>query len=390
LKKLSAITAGLVGQPMLKLLVEANDLEAAGRRILHFEVGDSDFDADPHVVDATITAIKAGCTKYVSSLGIPELRAAICEHIERVWGFRPEVEQVAVMPANSIIDFALRCLADPGDEVVFSDPGFPTYDAVANYLGLVKVRVPVREERGFRLDPGELRRAITGRTALAIINTPANPTGAVLTAEDAAGIARVAEEKDIYLLSDEIYYQNIYDGARHHSPAIYDRCRERTILLSGFSKGYSMSGWRLGYAVGPVAVIEKMGLLFNTVYTCLPPFIQRAGIAALATDASLVEARRSLYMHLRDFMVARLNTLPGVSCAMPQGAIYAFPNIKGTGMSSEEFSRFALHEAGVAAVPGSCFGPAGEGYVRFCYARREEIIEEACARLERALQARLG
>lgn len=382
MKRLSALTAGLVGQPMLEILNIANALTAAGRKIHRFEVGDSDFDAYPHVVAATKNALDAGHTKYVSASGLEPLREAIRDYTATRLGFRPDLEQVVIMPANSVIDFVIRCVVDPGDEIIVPDPGFPSYHAVASYMGIKEVAVPLRE--GFRLDPGDLEARVTPRTRLIIINTPQNPTGAVMSEEEVRGVAAVAEKHDLYILSDEIYAENIYDG-RHFSPSFADLCRERTIILSGFSKGHSMSGWRLGYAVGPAEVVGKMSLMFNTIYTCLPPFIQYAGIAALQTDRALMAERMASYRRLRDLMVGRLNEIPGVTCAPPAGAIYAFPDITGTGMSSQEFARFVLEKAGVALSPGNFFGRRGEGFVRFCYLRGEDTIVEACAAMKKAL-----
>lgn len=385
MKRFSDFTAGLVGQPMLEILNLANDLAATGRKIYHFEVGDSDFDAYPHVVEATKAALDAGHTKYVSSLGIEPLRQAIRDYIHTSLGFRPDLDQLACMPANSIIDFVIRCTANPGDEIITPDPYFPTYQAVASYTGVKQVTVPLRE--GFRLDAGDLEARITPKSRLIIINTPGNPTGAVMSEQEIRDVAAVAAKHDLFLLSDEIYAENIYSG-RHFSPSFADQCRERTIILSGFSKGHSMSGWRLGYAVGPADLISKAGLMFNTVYTCLPPFIQYAGLAALTTDRRLMDERRGQYRQLRDLMVARLNEIPGVRCATPGGAIYAFPDISGTGLSSREFGRFVLEQAGVALTPGVFFGASGEGHVRLCYLRDPAIIEEACAGMKAALGGR--
>jgi aspartate/methionine/tyrosine aminotransferase len=385
MKLLSDLTTGLVGQPMLEILNIANAMAAAGRKIYRFEVGDSDFDAYPHVVAATRDALDAGHTKYVSSAGIEPLRQAICQYTRRFLGFAPDLTQVVAMPANSIIDFTIRCVANRGDEVIFPDPGFPTYQAVCSYTGVKEVRVPLRA--GFRLDPDDLAARITPRTRLIIINTPCNPTGAVMSEEEVRGVAAVAEKHDLYLLSDEIYAENIYQG-RHYSPSFADHCRERTIILSGFSKGHSMSGWRLGYAIGPAPLIEKMGLMFNTIFTCLPPFIQHAGVAALSTERRLMDERLAYYLKLRDLAVSRLNSIPGISCPTPAGAIYAFPDITGTGLTSREFARFVLEEAGVALSPGVFFGPSGDGHVRICYLRDEQVIEEACAAMQQALAGR--
>ncbi|SDE29674.1 pyridoxal phosphate-dependent aminotransferase [Sporomusa acidovorans] len=384
MKGYSKLTEGLLGQPMLEILTTVCALEAAGKKVYRFEVGDSAIDAYPHIVDAVKKALDEGHTKYVDSLGILPLREAICDYTKRKLGFRPDVSQVAIMPANSVIDFVMRSVVNPGEEVVFSDPGFAVYIAVASYLGMKAVKVPVLEKNDFRLNPEDLLARITDKTRLAIITSPQNPTGGVMTEAEMLRVAEIAKEKDIYLLSDEIYAENIYD-CQHYSPAVVDQCRERTIILSGFSKGHSMSGFRLGYAIGPSDLIAKMGQMFETVYTCVPPFIQYAGIAALNTPKELMAERVSRYKKLRDLMVKRLNEIPGITCATPKGAIYVFPNITGTGLSSREFAKVVLEKAGVAVVPGCCFGEGGEGYVRLCYVRDEETIEEACAAIKKAL-----
>ena len=386
MRPLSKLTTGLVGQPMLEILTTVTAMEAAGQKIYRFEVGDSDFDAYPHIIDATKAALDAGHTRYVNSMGIEPLRQSIRTYIEQGWGFKPDLDQIVVAPSNSLIDFVVRCVANPGDEVIFSDPGFPSYFAVTNYLGIRDVRVPVYESNGFRLNPDDLEARITDKTRLLIVNTPQNPTGAVMTADEAARIAEITKKHQLWILSDEMYSENLYDGATHHSPSVFDQCREQTIILHGFSKGFSMSGWRLGYAVGPAALMAKIGLMFNTIYTCVPPFVQYAGVSALASDRSLLRERMEKYRQLRNVMVESLNEIPGVSCPVPQGAIYAFPNIKGTGLSSQAFAKTVLEKAGVATVPGTCFGPGGEGYVRLCYLREESLIREACAKMKQALK----
>lgn len=385
MRSLSKLTQGLIGQPMLEILTTAVAMEQQGRKVYRFEVGDSDFDAHPDIITATQEALAAGHTRYVNSMGIEPLRQSIRQYIQQGWGFLPALEQITVMPSNSIIDFVIRCVADPGDEVIFSDPGFPSYYAVTHYLGIRDVRVPVNAAGRFQMDPDEIEKRITDKTRLIIINTPQNPTGAIMNEQDAARIAKLAEKHDLWLLCDEMYSENIYDGGAHHSPAIGDHCRERTIILHGFSKGFSMSGWRLGYAVGPIDLIAKMSLMFQTVYTCVPPFIQYAGIAALQADRILTRQRIEQYQKLRDIMVSELNQIPGVSCPTPAGAIYAFPDIRGTGLSSQQFAKTVLEKGGVATVPGTCFGPGGEGHVRLCYLREESLIREACQQMKQAL-----
>ena len=226
------------------------------------------------------------------------------------------------------------------------------------------------------------------RPRLLVLNSPNSPTGSVGGEEDVRRVAELAAREDLYLLSDEIYSQVLYEQQRHFSPAVFDRCRERTIILNGFAKNYSMPGWRLGYAIGPKPVIRKMGILFQTIFSCLPPFIQQGGIAALTGDQDCVRERIWRYEVLRDLMVEKLNSLPGVSCAAPQGACYVFPNISRTGMSSEEFADFALEQAGVAVLPGNCFGRFGEGHVRFCFTQSAETIELALEKMKTALTKR--
>ncbi len=384
MRRLSKITDGLIGQPMFKLLVKAKEIEKAGHRIFHFEIGDSDFRAHQHIIDATKEALDNDQTHYVDSMGIPELKEAICDYTEESLSFRPSIDQVVIMPANGIIDFVMRCLANPGEEVIYPDPGFSTYIAVTNYSGIRKVGIPLKEENGFHMDPDELLKRITDKTRLIIINSPHNPTGAVLTKEEIEKIALIAKENDIYLLSDEIYSRVIYERT-HYSPSFIDKCLESTIILNGFAKSYSMPGWRLGYAIGPKDVISKMGILFQTIYSCTPPFIQYGGISALKGNQEVIKERILRYKILRDLIVKELNEIPGISCLVPDGACYVFPNIKGTGMSSVEFADFVLQEAGVALLPGTCFGGYGEGYVRLCYTRNPEVIEEGCKRMKEAL-----
>lgn len=385
MKKLSKITEGLIGQPMFKLMTKVAEMEKAGKRIFHFEIGDSDFKAHQHIVDATKEALDNDHTHYVDSMGIHELREAVCDHTEATLGFRPGINQVLIMPANGIIDFVMRCVANPQDEVIYPDPGFSTYIAVTNYTGIKKVGVPLREKNGFRMEPEEIARRISAKTRLIIINSPQNPTGSVMSKKEIEEIALIARKNDIYLLSDEIYSKVIYDKI-HYSPGVMDKCLERTIILNGFAKNYSMPGWRLGFAIGPVDVIKKMGLLFQTIYSCTPPFIQYAGITALKGDPKFVDERIKRYKSLRDLIVRKLNEIPGVSCLVPDGACYVFPNIQKTAMTSSQFAEFVLDRCNVALLPGNCFGEYGEGYVRLCYTRRPEVIEEACQWMKKVFQ----
>jgi aspartate aminotransferase len=385
MRRLSRITDGLIGQPMFKLLAKAKDMEQAGRRVFHFEIGDTDFRAHQFIIDATKKALDEDQTHYVASAGIPELREAVCDDTEQHLGFRPDMDQVLIMPSNAIIDCVMRVVADPGDEVLYPDPGFSTYIAVTNYTGIRKVGFPIREENRFRMVANQIAQRITPRTRLVIVNSPNNPTGAVTGQEEMARIALLAEQEDLYLLSDEIYSEVLYDRSEHFSASFLDHCQERTIILNGFAKNYSMPGWRLGYAIGPKDVIRKMNVLFETQYSCMPPFIQHAGVAALRADQTPIRERMNRYQVLRDLMVEKLNEIPGVECLAPEGACYVFPNVMGTGLSSTEFADFVLDQAQVALLPGTCFGQNGEGYVRLCFTRSPESIETACERMKAAL-----
>ena len=386
---LAAAASQIGGQPMFKLLERAQQLERAGRSILHFEIGDPDFDTPTHIVDAAVEALRAGRTHYVSSVGIPELREAICEATRRDLGFRPTARQVMMIPANAVIYFALRCVVNPGDDVLVPDPGFSTYYSAIAFVGANPVRVPLRERNGFRMAPEDVRRCVTPQTRLIIINSPHNPTGAVMTKDEVLAVGALAKEQNAFLLTDEVYRKVSYGEGIPPSPSVLDRCVERTIILNSFSKSHAMAGWRLGYAIGPERVIDKMGLLLQTILSCLPPFIQQAGLAALREESEgTVRAMVEELRRRRQAIVDGLNQLPGVTCPMPGGAFYVFPNIEGTGRTDKEFSEEMLEEAGVALLPGSDFAPAGQGHARLCYTTSLETIREGLSRMRAVLEAR--
>lgn len=384
MKHLTSNSQRLTGQPMFQVLARVKELQAQGKDIIRFEIGDSTLGVLDHVVQATKKALDAGYTQYVSSQGTMELRKAICDHTEKTLGWRPREAQVVIMPANAVIDTVIRCAVEPGEKVVAPDPGFPTYRAVANYYGVDMVGYRQRENNGFYVAAEDIRQLVDRNTRLLILNSPNNPTGMIMKAEAVEEVYKIADKEDMYLLSDEVYSKLVYEG-QHVSPSIYDRCEERTIILNGFSKGYAMSGWRLGYAIGPEDFISKMALMFETIYSCVPPFVQMAGISALTEGRVALNAYHARLRGARDVMVEELNKLPGVKCAPPAGAIYAFADITGTGYSSEVFVRKMLEEAGVAVLPGTNFGHWGEGYVRMCFARPDSEIREGCARMQRVL-----
>lgn len=375
--KLSRMTTRLLGQPMFNLLEKANRLEQAGKRILHFEIGDPLFKSPINSIRVTQKALEEGMTHYTSSLGLPEYRMAVANHVERALGFKPSIPQIISCPANAIIDFVIRCVAEPGDEIVIPDPGFPTYFSVINYLKMVPAEVPLLESNNFCMRPEDVFKRITHKTKLIIVNSPNNPTGSVMEQEQLNELARMARDRDIFLLSDEVYSQIIYQKA-HYSPCVIDRCTSYTILLNSLSKTYAMSGWRLGYAVGPEKLIEKIGLLLQTIWSCLPPFTQVGGAVALEEDSDLVQTRVELLRSFRDRLVNGLNSIPRLSCVLPEGAFYAFANITSTGLTSDEYASELLENTGVCVLPGNCFGKYGQGFVRLCYASSSrEMIDEA-------------
>lgn len=392
MKHLSIAAISVEGQPMFKMLDKVQKLERTGNGILHFELGEPNFDTPPNIVEAACHALKNGETHYTSSMGLYAFREVVQQTTQISRGFMPDIEQILVTPgANAIIYLAVSCLVNPGEEVIVPDPGFPTYYSAIRYCGAIPVTVPLHESNQFRLNPDDLRKRITSKTRLIIINSPSNPTGAVMTPDEIDEVARIAEEHDIYLLSDEIYARMVFDGEnRFHTPAILDQCKERTIIINGFSKAFAMTGWRLGVAIGPKDVIEKMGLVVQTIVSCVPPFIQLAGIEAIKGNQSVLTDMLTAYQQRRDVLVEGLNNIPGIKCVKPEGALYAFPNISGTGMTSDEFADFALEKAGVALLPGNNFGEHGEGYVRLCYVNTLKNIELAINKLKQAIKERQG
>jgi len=385
--RLSLAAEKLEGQPMFKVLAKVQELERKGRDIVHFEIGDPDFDTPANIVNAACEALKRGETHYTSSMGIREFREAVCWTTGKTRGFTPSIEQVLVTPsANIIIYYVIRCLVNPGDEIIVPDPGFPSYYSAIKFCDAVPVRVPLKEENEFRMDPEDVRKKITEKTRLIILNSPQNPTGAVMKPEEIDKMAEIAEEYDVFLYSDEVYARMIFDeSTTFRSPSSRDRCQKRTIVANGFSKAFAMTGWRLGVAVGPEDVIEKMGLLLQTTSSCVSPFIQKAGIEAIKGNQTEVVMMMDEYKKRRDILVDGLNSILGIRCLKPGGAFYVFPNITGTGLSSEQFADLMLGKAGVALLPGTNFGEAGKGFVRLCYAVSRERIGEGVERIRKTV-----
>lgn len=372
----------IYGEAAFEVLAKAQEMERRGRRVLHFEIGEPDMETPDHIAEAGIRAIREKKTHYVPSLGVTELRAAVADEVEKTRGFRPELEQVVITPGlKPGIFFSMLSVIDPGDEVIFPDPGYPTYGSVTAMVGAVPVPVPLREENGFRMDPGDVADRITDRTKLIVINSPHNPTGSVMTESELVRIAMMARERDIYVISDEVYSKMTYDGVAAPSITTFDKAQERSVLLDGFSKCYVMTGWRLGYMVVPKAMARRLRDYLVSAVSCTASFTQWAGVEALTGDQEFIGKMMDRFTEKRDRIVNGLNQVPGFSCQMPKGAFYAFANITKTGMSSRECSEHILREAGVATVPGTAFGEAGEGYLRFSYATDIATIDEAVEKM---------
>jgi aspartate/methionine/tyrosine aminotransferase len=385
MKSLSQVTAKIDGQPMFKYLDMAKSLEVKGQHLIHMEIGEPDFDTPKNVTWAAVQSLSNGETHYGSSFGLQEFREAVQFATERSRGFRPDLDQVLITPgANIAIYYAVFCLVDPGFEVIVPDPGFSTYYSNIKMCGAVPVRVPLKEENEFRMNPDDIEAAITDKTRLIIINSPQNPTGSVLTTDEVKRIYEIAKKYDIYIYSDEIYARMNYEPIGFASPSIYDHCKEHVILSNGFSKAFAMTGWRLGTLIGPANVIERMAALLQTTSSCVSTFVQRAGIEAIRGSQETVTNMMAEYQARRDLLVDGLNRVKGIRCLRPGGAFYVFPNITGTGLSSDQVVE-KLMDAGVVTLPGHCFGEHGKGYIRLCYATSRKNIQEGLNRIYKAL-----
>jgi aspartate/methionine/tyrosine aminotransferase len=369
-----------------EVLARAKALEAQGREIIHLEIGEPDFDTPAHIKAAAVRALEEGWTHYTPAAGIPALREAIADYIRRTRGIPVGPEHVVVVPGGKpIMFFAILALVEEGDEVIYPNPGFPIYESMIRFVGARPVPLRLRMENEFRVDVEELARLITPRTRMLILNSPANPTGGVLTREDLEAIAELCLKHDLVVLSDEIYSRILYEG-EHISIASFPGMLERTIILDGFSKTYAMTGWRLGYGVMPEPLAEAVTRLMINSNSCTAAFTQIAGIAALTGPQDDVDCMVAAFRERREVMVEGLNRLPGFRCLKPKGAFYAFPNIEGTGMSSRELAHYLLEEAGVAVLSGTAFGEYGEGFLRLSFANSIENIQKALERIEKALQ----
>ncbi len=377
-----------------EVLARAKALEALGRRVIHLEIGEPDFPTPAHVVEAGAQALRDGHTHYCPAPGLPVLREACAAHLSRHRGLEIDPARVLVAPgAKPFLFFGVLATCDPGDEVIYPNPGFPIYESVIRWAGATPVPLPLTEDRGFAFSADDLAERLSERTKLVILNSPANPTGGIVDRALNVEIARLLAEHDCWILSDEVYSELLYD-AQHDTIASHPTgsdggLLDRTILLDGFSKTFAMTGWRLGYAALPEALVEPITRLLINSVSCTAPAVQLAGVAALTGPRDEVELMRAEFRRRRDAIVEGLNALPGVSCVTPQGAFYVFPNVSATGLPARELAGRLLDEAGVAVLAGTAFGEYGEGYLRLSYANSLANIEEALASMRFLLEERV-
>ena len=368
------------------VLVRARNLEASGKNVIHLQIGEPDFPTAPHIIEAAAKAMRDGFTHYGPPAGLPQLREAIAEDFTKR-GIPVDPSEVVITPGGKpIMFFTILALIEPGDEVLYPDPGFPIYESMIDFVGGAGVPYTLSEERGFDVTAEEILAKITDRTRLLILNTPQNPTGGVLSRAQIAALARGLVEREVMVLSDEIYRHLIYEG-EHVSLTEFPGMKEKTIILDGFSKGYAMTGWRLGYGIMRADLAARIARLMVNSNSCTASFSQIAGVAALKGDQSCVSQMREEFRRRRAVIVEGLNKIPGFRCTLSRGAFYAFPNIRGTGITSGELADALLNDAGVACLTGTAFGREGEGYLRFSYANSVENIQEALRRIEGWIKA---
>jgi aspartate/methionine/tyrosine aminotransferase len=369
------------------VLEKARALEAQGRSVIHLEIGEPDFETPKHIIEAGKKALDEGWTHYGPTPGYPDFREAIADYVSRTRCIPVDPRQVSVVPGGKpIIFFPMLALLEPGDEVIFPNPGFPIYESMIRFLGATPVPVPLVEERSFSFDLNVLKDKLSGKTKMLVLNSPQNPTGGVIPKEDIVEIARLVADRDLIVLSDEIYSRIIFCDPPA-SIASLPGMAEKTIILDGFSKTYAMTGWRLGYGVMPPWIAEAVNKLMVNSNSCTASFTQRAGLAALKGPQDDVAKMVAEFRRRRDAFVGGLNTLPGFRCTMPDGAFYVFPNVTGTGRDTRELASELLTEAGVACLSGTAFGDYGEGYLRFSIANSMENLMEALERMRRYLSS---
>jgi len=383
--KLATRMSRLGTETAFEVLMKARALEAQGREIIHLEIGEPDFDTPANIVEAGIKALREGQTHYTPSAGIPQLREAIAEEIATTRGIEVHPDQVVVTPGGKpIMFFTILALCEQGDEVIYPNPGFPIYGSMINFVGATSVPVPLLMEKDFRFDIEEFKSLVSPKTKMIILNSPHNPTGGVLTREDLEAIAEAAIENDAVVLSDEIYSRMVYEG-EFASITQFPGLEERTIILDGFSKTYAMTGWRMGYGVMPQWLAAQVNNLMVNSNSCTAAFSQWAAVEALTGPQDESQKMVEAFRQRRDVIVDGLNQIPGFRCLRPKGAFYVFPNVEGTGRSSQKMKDFLLNEAGVATLSGTSFGEYGEGFLRFSYANSVENIQKALGRIGEAV-----
>ncbi|MGQ9623814.1 MAG: pyridoxal phosphate-dependent aminotransferase [Candidatus Bathycorpusculaceae bacterium] len=370
-----------------EVLAKAKALEKKGKEVIHLEIGEPDFDTPKNIKEAAVKALYAGYTHYVPASGIPELKEAIAEYISKTRKIDVDPEEVVVTPgAKPIMFFAILAWINPGDEVMYPNPGFPIYESLINFVDAKPVPIPLKEENDFKMDPECVKEKITKKTKMIILNSPENPTGGVLSKKDLKVVADcIAKRDDVFVLSDEIYSRIIYEG-EHESIASLPGMKEKTIILDGFSKTYAMTGWRLGYGVMRKDLAQKVTQLMINSNSCTCSFTQMAGVEALKGPQKEVEKMIAEFRKRREVIVDGLNKIKGITCKKPRGAFYVFPNITGTGMDCRKLGDYLLNEAGVAVLPGTSFGKYGEGYLRISFANSVENIKKALERIDKTLK----
>jgi aspartate aminotransferase len=384
--KLAERMSRLGTETAFEVLARAKALEREGKEIIHLEIGEPDFATPRNIIDASIKALNDGYTHYGPSAGILELREVIAKYISESRKIKVNPEQVVVTPGGKpIMFYAILALVNEGEEVIYPNPGFPIYESVIDFIGAKPVPIKLREENDFRLDTQELKKLVSKKTRMIIINSPQNPTGGILTHQDLKEIAEIAINNDIIVLSDEIYSRIIYEG-EHHSITQFRGMQERTILLDGLSKTYAMTGWRIGYGVMKEELAVMVAKLMTNSNSCTATFTQRAAIEAISGKQDEVDKMVAEFKKRRDIIVKGLCSIPRIGCASPKGAFYVFPNTQKIGMDTKKLADYLLYEAGVAVLSGTSFGIYGDGYLRLSYANSIENIEKGLERIKQALQ----
>jgi aspartate aminotransferase len=380
--KLADRMSRLLVESAFDVLMRARNLEAEGRDIIHLEIGEPDFETPAHVVEAAKKALDDGFTHYGPTPGLPQARTAVAEYVSRTRGIPVSMKNVIITPGGKPVMFLpMLALLEPGDEVIYPNPGFPIYESMIRFTGATPVPIPLVEERGFSFDLDVFRASLTDKTKMVVLNSPQNPTGGIIPAADVEEIANLVRDRDLIVLSDEIYSRIYYGNEAPVSITTFPGMQEKTIILDGWSKTYAMTGWRLGFGVMPEWLVDACGKLMVNSTSCTATFSQIAAMAALQGPQDDVEKMKAEFLRRRDAFCAGLNTIPGWKCQVPGGAFYAFANIKATGKSSKEVADGLLQEAGVACLDGAGFGEFGKGFIRFSYANSYENLMKAVERI---------